>query len=335
MKHYFGKLFKVFIIVMITGCSAPVSITTEISPPQKLITTYVPIPTLTTLPNILNLKGKISFAYWNGKSDIFLMDLENSKYKNLTSSLSSSTEPSFSSNGKYIAFTSLQDFIPQVFIMKTDGSEITQLTFGKQSSYDPVWSPNGELILFLSERDGFLSSNRRVPVPEVYIMKSIGTEQKRVTDSQDMNESALAWSPKGDYIAASIGDPSISRHSREIYLFGLNGIIQKQLTEDGNNYGPNWSPNGEYITYYSINKSVCSGINIMQSDGSERFCLKIDKAIPPIQNRDPSWSPDGKYIIFSSNLDGDFDLYIVKTDGSGLTRLTDLPGDETSPGWIQ
>ena len=46
-------------------------------------------------------------------------------------------------------------------------------------------------------------------------------------------------------------------------------------------------------------------------------------------NFGPFWHPDGEHIIFSSNMDDpkgrEFDLYIVKKDGTGLTRITYSP----------
>jgi TolB protein len=48
---------------------------------------------------------------------------------------------------------------------------------------------------------------------------------------------------------------------------------------------------------------------------------------------DPSWSPDGQRIAFSSERDGNLEIYVINIDGSGLTRLTDHPGDDSSPAW--
>src|SRR5262245_12568214 len=39
----------------------------------------------------------------------------------------------------------------------------------------------------------------------------------------------------------------------------------------------------------------------------------------------PAWSPDGESLVFTSESDGQADLYRVRSDGSGLTRLTDHP----------
>ena len=46
--------------------------------------------------------------------------------------------------------------------------------------------------------------------------------------------------------------------------------------------------------------------------------------------REPSWSQDGQWIVFASTQDGGADLYLVRPDGTELTRLTDSPGSEDS-----
>ncbi len=47
----------------------------------------------------------------------------------------------------------------------------------------------------------------------------------------------------------------------------------------------------------------------------------------------PNWSPDGMKIVFSSDRDGDIEIYTVGVDGSDLTRLTDEPGRDAHPSW--
>jgi hypothetical protein len=47
----------------------------------------------------------------------------------------------------------------------------------------------------------------------------------------------------------------------------------------------------------------------------------------------PQWSPDGTKVAFASNRDGDFDIYVVNADGSGLVNLTNNAVDDTSPAW--
>lgn len=50
-------------------------------------------------------------------------------------------------------------------------------------------------------------------------------------------------------------------------------------------------------------------------------------------DRDPAWSPDGRRIVFSGELAGNRDLYVVNRDGSGLRRLTSSPKLDREPAW--
>lgn len=53
----------------------------------------------------------------------------------------------------------------------------------------------------------------------------------------------------------------------------------------------------------------------------------------PGNDRNPKWSPDGTQIAFSSDRDGNQEIYVVGADGSGLRRLTDHPADDRNPAW--
>jgi Tol biopolymer transport system component len=47
----------------------------------------------------------------------------------------------------------------------------------------------------------------------------------------------------------------------------------------------------------------------------------------------PAWSPDGTRIAFSSNRDGNRDIYVVKVNGSDLRRLTHHEATDEYPAW--
>ena len=48
----------------------------------------------------------------------------------------------------------------------------------------------------------------------------------------------------------------------------------------------------------------------------------------------PRWSPDGTTIAFSANPKGNFDIYIMNADGSGLSPITSSSNDEVEPAWF-
>ncbi|WP_370931357.1 hypothetical protein [Bartonella sp. DGB1] len=47
----------------------------------------------------------------------------------------------------------------------------------------------------------------------------------------------------------------------------------------------------------------------------------------------PFYSPDGKYIVFSSDLNGGQDLYVMNSHGKGLTRISKNAGEYFKPVW--
>ena len=50
-------------------------------------------------------------------------------------------------------------------------------------------------------------------------------------------------------------------------------------------------------------------------------------------SHDPTWSPDGKRIAFSSNRDGNLEIYVMNADGSQQTRLTNNSSFDDYPAW--
>ena len=56
-------------------------------------------------------------------------------------------------------------------------------------------------------------------------------------------------------------------------------------------------------------------------------CIKISHLDQRLTNNSatdhgPSWSPDGLKIVFHSDRDGDHEIYVMNTDGSNPTNIT-------------
>jgi Tol biopolymer transport system component len=66
----------------------------------------------------------------------------------------------------------------------------------------------------------------------------------------------------------------------------------------------------------------------MNADGSGMFPVTDYHPFSP-----PSWSPNGQRIAFSSDHDGDWQIYVANVDGSGVTPLPGRPGWELDPSW--
>ncbi len=73
--------------------------------------------------------------------------------------------------------------------------------------------------------------------------------------------------------------------------------------------------------------------------GTPTLLIKNDTSTIKGRDADPVASPDGRYVAFRRRMPvagksrGQADIFRVRTDGTGLTRLTDDPADEQDPSW--
>ena len=91
---------------------------------------------------------------------------------------------------------------------------------------------------------------------------------------------------------------------------------------------PDVSPDGEWLTAYSMGQQ--RHIFVMRTDGTERRDLTPDN----YRHAWPRWSPDGQRIAFTSRRTGDYELWMMNRDGSGLRQLTQSAGGHYSPGLL-
>lgn len=48
----------------------------------------------------------------------------------------------------------------------------------------------------------------------------------------------------------------------------------------------------------------------------------------------PRWAPDGEHIAFTANPRGNYDIFVMKADGSETRSITDSPANEIEPSWF-
>ena len=127
-----------------------------------------------------------------------------------------------------------------------------------------------------------------------------------------------AFHPKGERVAFAIPGET----GQEIASVSRAGTDKKTLTAGGINNWPVHSPDGKRIAFCSSREGTFD-VFVMNADGSgAKPVLKLDG----LQMR-PAWSPDGSKLAFTSNHggDGNYNLWMVSLEGTGLTRLTDHP----------
>ncbi|MDA1192724.1 MAG: hypothetical protein O3A46_13710 [Candidatus Poribacteria bacterium] len=122
--------------------------------------------------------------------------------------------------------------------------------------------------------------------------------------------------------------------TREIHLEDGEGNYIGQISPPnlGEYHEIEWSPDGRKIVC-SLNPlgafNTTSDIYTINADGSNLTRLTHK---PDGWNLSPSWSPDGSRIVFNSENGDKSDLFVVDSDGTGLTRL--FPGGKhIMPEW--
>jgi Tol biopolymer transport system component len=109
----------------------------------------------------------------------------------LISSTRDDLSPSYSPDGKKIAFTSNQSGSYEIWVCGSDGANQVPLTsFGGPATDHPTWSPDGKRIAFHSRPEG---------QAEIYVINAEGGKPRRLTE-EPAEDVAPSWSRDGAWI---------------------------------------------------------------------------------------------------------------------------------------
>lgn len=120
--------------------------------------------------------------------------------------------------------------------------------------------------------------------------------------------------------------------NQEVYVMETDGSNQTNLTNNtASDFHPAISPDGSKIVFAS-NRDGNDEIYIMNADGTNISQLTFTPA--GIVNSQPAWSPDGTQIAFTRFTGSqNFEIFVINTDGSGETNLTNHPAEDGQPDW--
>ena len=166
-------------------------------------------------------------------------------------------------------------------------------------------------IAFTSTRDGN---------PEIYVMDSDGTNQKRLTENQAENWHP-AWFPDGTKIAFVSNQKG---GFGQIYVMDADGKNRNKLTDGERDENPDWSPDGQKIAF-TRRVEGRGHVAVMDADGHNVFKLTDGQV--------PSWSPDGQKIAFEFLKDGINQVFQINGNGQGFNRVTHDLANKKDPAW--
>ena len=253
-------------------------------------------------------------------------------------------QPAISPDGARIAFERCSEGEPcHVFLMKSDGSDQRLLDVRCKlkpicDQEAPAWGPNGELVINLaSGREKTGSFGGQIQRSEIVVLDLDTGTQRSVArmDSWQGDIGQPVWSSDGDEIAyVQVWSPLSKRQGLALHAVSAQGGRSRQITPYKIAAGdhPDWSPDGRWLIFRTDadRDNGPSRLSLVHPDGSglRHFDTPGDTVLSA------SFSPDGDWIVYAApGRFGVFDLYVMRSDGTGNRPLTRATEWDSAPEW--
>ena len=277
----------------------------------------------------------------DGNYEVYVMDMDGSNQINLSNNPEEDVYLALSPDGTRVVFSTLQ-YTPNFWgtyhlvAINTDGSNRVELTdnplyFNLYPTYAhayPTYSPDGQKIAFTAWDDYFSYSNP-------FIMDSDGANKTRLTDKEYWwmpgNVFNPRFSPDGSKIVYCSYEYSEEEQGlvEQILIIDSDGSNKINLSNfaGGQDYLPQFSPDGSKILFASYRADRNDEIYVMNTNGSNRVNLSNN----PADDYDHQFSPDGSKIVFTSHREGKTEVYLMNADGSNPINLSNNPSADELP----
>lgn len=223
----------------------------------------------------------------------------------------SASNPAFSPDGDWLAFTTARSGKNQVWVISLQGGEARQLTDAKAGVGAYRWAPDGSAVAF--------------------VMRDPPTDEEEKAKKEKRDVILVDQNFKNGHLYAVRFDPEATEPAESA-----------RITEgDFHVTGFDWSPDGDQLVFAHqadprINTGRLSGdLSLVAATGGDVRPLVTGAGV----ESSPRWSPDGSRIAYVSTGDqpepiGLGDLYVVDPETGGSRRLADTPNRSVSIlGW--
>jgi hypothetical protein len=203
-----------------------------------------------------------------------------------------------------------------IFLGNVDGTNVVDLIDAAGDDTSPAWSPDGSRLAYvcLRQPDGSIAPPERICVRNA---DGTGLVVLSTTLSADLSPT---WTHDGSQIACVSSAPG---YQSFIVFINVDGSGRFGLVSITGVDNPDLSPDDRSIAYNQVN-------SIWVYNRFTQTALRLTNAGSDWR---PRFSPDGARIVFQSSRDGNAEIYLMNSNGTGQTRLTNNPAFDSNPVW--
>ena len=230
--------------------------------------------------------------------------------------------PSLAPDGGSVVYSAFREQnIYEVYEYTLADGNVKRLTNKLGLATAPEISPHGKQVTFMRWT---AESNQY----QVWLMDRSGANAKRIPGIPGWDPT---WSPDGEKILFAATD---SDGRNQLFAVNRDGSGQYRISDLPSIRGRNdWSPDGAFIVTYS-GEPWHREVYLMNADGTGTRQLTPTGG----NSQGPSISPDGKWVVFTAYFDnyGDdhgCEIYVIRTNGTDLRRLTNNDYCDYQPRW--
>jgi tetratricopeptide (TPR) repeat protein len=208
------------------------------------------------------------------------------------------------------------------YLAQPDGA---QRTLVATEMHQPSFGPGGQWLALNGERHNNLN---------LFIARPDGTDQQEITEHAE--DGLPHWSPDGNSLVFSStqhGDKQSRVYVIDEVPFGGGRVPGRPLLAGGIEVlgeFPFWMPDGRIVYSgcdYAVEPARCGLLVVSAVPSADGPQTVTD------YGADSAPAAFGKRIAFMTDRDGNWEIYIVNAEGSGLKRLTNRMANDGLPAW--